>query len=122
MFTNLNLTDMETCYKVIRRDVIVDLHVEAQRFDMEPEITARLIRRGHHILELPIAYEGRTHDDGNYGEHGEPEHGRPDRGGRFPASCQRPGDEQAEQHRNGKNENTYCERNPRTISPPRCPD
>ncbi len=58
------ITDMETCYKVIRRDIIADLHVEAQRFDMEPEITARLIRRGHHILELPIAYEGRTHDDG----------------------------------------------------------
>lgn len=58
------ITDMETCYKVIRREIIADLHVEAQRFDMEPEITARLIRRGHHILELPIAYEGRTHDDG----------------------------------------------------------
>lgn len=58
------ITDMETCYKVIRRDIIADLHVEAQRFDMEPEITARLIRRGHNILELPIAYEGRTHDDG----------------------------------------------------------
>lgn len=58
------ITDMETCYKVIRRDIIADLHVEAQRFDMEPEITARLIRRGHNILELPITYEGRTHDDG----------------------------------------------------------
>lgn len=58
------ITDMETCYKVIRRDIIADLHVEAQRFDMEPEITARLIRRGHNILELPISYEGRTHDAG----------------------------------------------------------
>ena len=58
------ITDMETCYKVIRKDILADLHVEAQRFDMEPEITARLIRRGHRIVELPIAYEGRTHDDG----------------------------------------------------------
>jgi glycosyltransferase involved in cell wall biosynthesis len=58
------ITDMETCYKVMRREVMTDLRVEAQRFDMEPEITARLIRRGHHILELPIVYEGRTHDDG----------------------------------------------------------
>ena len=58
------ITDMETCYKVIRRDVFADLHVEAQRFDMEPEITARLIRRGHQILELPIVYNGRSHADG----------------------------------------------------------
>jgi len=58
------ITDMETCYKVIRREVIADLHIEAQRFDMEPEITARLLRRGHDILELPIAYEGRSHDNG----------------------------------------------------------
>ena len=61
---NTHITDMETCYKVIPRDVFLDLEVEAQRFDMEPEITARLIRRGHQITELPIEYEGRTHDDG----------------------------------------------------------
>ena len=58
------ITDMETCYKLIRLDVLDDLHLEANKFDIEPEITARLLRRGVTIHELPISYEARTHDDG----------------------------------------------------------
>lgn len=58
------ITDMETCYKLIRHDLLDDMHLEASRFDIEPEITARLLRRGVEIQELPIAYEARTHDDG----------------------------------------------------------
>ncbi len=63
-FTNLNLTDMETCYKLIRLDLLDGMVLEASRFDIEPEITARLLRRGVTIHELPIGYEARTHDDG----------------------------------------------------------
>ena len=58
------ITDMETCYKLIRLDLLVDMHLEASRFDIEPEITARLLRRGVAIHEMPIDYEARTHDDG----------------------------------------------------------
>jgi glycosyltransferase involved in cell wall biosynthesis len=58
------ITDMETCYKLIRLDLLDDFILEANRFDIEPEITARLLRRGHHILELPIAYEARSRDEG----------------------------------------------------------
>jgi glycosyltransferase involved in cell wall biosynthesis len=58
------ITDMETCYKLIRLDLLADIELEASRFDIEPEITARLLRRGVTIHELPIAYEARTHDDG----------------------------------------------------------
>ncbi len=58
------ITDMETCYKVVRRELLTDMRFEAQRFDLEPEITARLLRRGHHILELPIEYDGRSHAQG----------------------------------------------------------
>ncbi len=58
------ITDMETCYKVVRRKLLSDMRFEAQRFDLEPEITARLLRRGHRILELPIEYDGRSHAQG----------------------------------------------------------
>jgi glycosyltransferase involved in cell wall biosynthesis len=58
------ITDMETCYKLIRRDLLTGMHLEASRFDIEPEITARLLRRGVTIRELPIAYEARTHEAG----------------------------------------------------------
>jgi glycosyltransferase involved in cell wall biosynthesis len=54
------LTDMETCYKCIRRDVISELDVKAKRFDFEPEITAKLLRAGYKIAEVPISYKGRT--------------------------------------------------------------
>lgn len=58
------ITDMETCYKMMRLEVVRDLDLEAERFDIEPEITARLLRRGVAIHEMPIAYEARTHDEG----------------------------------------------------------
>jgi glycosyltransferase involved in cell wall biosynthesis len=58
------VTDMETCYKVMRRTVVADMRIEAQRFDLEPELTARLLRRGHGIVELPISYQGRSHAEG----------------------------------------------------------
>ncbi|MEQ8842567.1 MAG: glycosyltransferase family 2 protein [Acidimicrobiales bacterium] len=58
------ITDMETCYKMIRLDLLDDMRLEADRFDIEPEITARLLRRRVTIHEVPIDYEARTHDDG----------------------------------------------------------
>jgi len=58
------ITDMETCYKLIRLDVLDDVRLEASRFDVEPEITARLLRRGVTIHELPIDYVARSHEDG----------------------------------------------------------
>ena len=58
------LSDMETCYKVIRRDVLADLTIESNRFNVEPELTAKLLMRGTRILEVPISYVGRTHAEG----------------------------------------------------------
>lgn len=65
-FTNLNLTDMETCYKVFRRPVIEELvpHLKQNRFGFEPEVTARLARRGHRIFEMSVSYSGRTYAEG----------------------------------------------------------
>jgi glycosyltransferase involved in cell wall biosynthesis len=59
-----SLTDMETCYKVIRMDVARALRLTADRFDIEPEITARLLRQGHRIHELPVRFEARTRAQG----------------------------------------------------------
>ena len=64
MFTNLNLTDMETCYKMFRREVVQSLTIESRRFGIEPEITAKIARRGYRIYEVPISYYGRTYDEG----------------------------------------------------------
>ncbi len=64
MFTNLNLTDMETCYKMFRREVIQSITIESRRFGIEPEITAKVARRGYRIYEVPISYYGRTYDEG----------------------------------------------------------
>ena len=64
MFTNLNLTDMETCYKVFRREVLQSMTIESHRFGIEPEITAKVARRGYRIYEVPISYYGRTYDEG----------------------------------------------------------
>jgi len=64
MFTNLNLTDMETCYKMFRREVVRSLSIESRRFGIEPEITAKVARRGYRIYEVPISYYGRTYDEG----------------------------------------------------------
>jgi glycosyltransferase involved in cell wall biosynthesis len=62
--TNLDLTDMETCYKVFRRDVIQSIRLQSNRFGIEPEITAKLARRGYRIFEVPIAYYGRDYWEG----------------------------------------------------------
>ena len=64
MFTNLDLTDMETCYKVIRRNLLDDLTIEEDRFGFEPEITAKLAKSGCRIYEVGISYHGRTYAEG----------------------------------------------------------
>jgi len=64
MFTNLNLTDMETCYKVFRRELIQGIRIEEDRFGFEPEITAKLARSGARIFEVGISYSGRTYAEG----------------------------------------------------------
>jgi glycosyltransferase involved in cell wall biosynthesis len=62
--TNLDLTDMETCYKVFRRDVIQSITLRSNRFGIEPEITAKLAKRGYRIFEVPISYYGRDYWEG----------------------------------------------------------
>ena len=62
--TNLDLTDMETCYKVFRREVIQSIKLNSNRFGIEPEITAKLAKRGYRIYEVPIAYYGRDYWEG----------------------------------------------------------
>jgi glycosyltransferase involved in cell wall biosynthesis len=64
MATDLNLTDMETCYKMIRRELLHTLPLSANRFGIEPELTARLAQAGARIYELPISYDGRSYDEG----------------------------------------------------------
>ena len=64
MFTNLNLTDMETCFKAFRREVLDTIVVEENRFGFEPEITAKVARGGWRIYEVGIAYAGRTYAEG----------------------------------------------------------
>ncbi len=64
MFTNLNLTDMEVCYKVFRREVLRQIELEEDRFGFEPEITAKVARAGCRIYEVGISYSGRTYDEG----------------------------------------------------------
>ncbi len=59
-----NLTDMETCYKMIRTDLFKNLDLESQRFEIEPEITAKLFKRGFKITEVGIAYKGRSYHEG----------------------------------------------------------
>jgi glycosyltransferase involved in cell wall biosynthesis len=64
MLTNLNLTDMETCYKVFRREVIQSIPLRSNRFGFEPEVTAKIARRGYRVYETPISYHGRTYAEG----------------------------------------------------------
>ena len=64
MLTNLNLTDMETCYKAMRGDLARSLKLESNRFGFEPEVTARLARADARIFEVPISYSGRTYEEG----------------------------------------------------------
>jgi glycosyltransferase involved in cell wall biosynthesis len=69
MFTNLNLTDMETCYKVFRREVLQGIALKSDRFGFEPEITAKIARKrpgqpSWRVYEIPISYSGRTYEEG----------------------------------------------------------
>jgi len=64
MFTNLNLSDMETCYKMVRADLLKSLPLVTNRFGIEVELTARLAHAGARIWELPISYSGRTYAEG----------------------------------------------------------
>ncbi|HEY9624220.1 MAG TPA: glycosyltransferase family 2 protein [Crinalium sp.] len=64
MFTNINLTDMETCYKAFRREIIQSIRIEENRFGFEPEITAKVAKLGCRIYEVGISYYGRTYKEG----------------------------------------------------------
>jgi glycosyltransferase involved in cell wall biosynthesis len=64
MFTDLNLTDMETCYKMVRAPLMKSLVLTSDRFGFEPEVTARLSQAGARIWEIPISYSGRTYEEG----------------------------------------------------------
>ncbi|KAB8315550.1 glycosyltransferase family 2 protein [Tolypothrix campylonemoides VB511288] len=64
MFTNINITDMETCYKAFRREVIQSIKIEENRFGFEPEITAKVAKMGCRIYEVGISYYGRTYKEG----------------------------------------------------------
>jgi glycosyltransferase involved in cell wall biosynthesis len=64
MVTDLNLTDMETCYKVFRREVLEQLTLEENRFGIEPELTAKIAALGVRVYEVPISYHGRTYAEG----------------------------------------------------------
>jgi glycosyltransferase involved in cell wall biosynthesis len=64
MLSNLNLTDMETCYKAFRKEVLKDLTLKSDRFGFEPEFTQKVARRKFRIYEVPISYSGRTYEEG----------------------------------------------------------
>ncbi|HXH25324.1 MAG TPA: glycosyltransferase family 2 protein [Vicinamibacterales bacterium] len=61
---NTMLTDMETCYKVMRREVVESLNLQSNGFGIEPEITAKIFKRGYRVYEVPITYDGRGYDEG----------------------------------------------------------
>jgi glycosyltransferase involved in cell wall biosynthesis len=64
IFTNLKLSDMETCYKVFRREVLAGVQIKSHRFGFEPEITAKIAKHKWRIYEVPITYAGRTYEEG----------------------------------------------------------
>ena len=64
LFSGLKLTDMETCYKAFNRAVLRDITIEQDRFGIEPEITAKLARRGYRFTEVPISYDSRSYAEG----------------------------------------------------------
>jgi hypothetical protein len=65
MFTNLNLTDMETCYKLFRADVIKGIELKEKRFGFEPEVTSKMARiKNIRVYEVGISYYGRTYEEG----------------------------------------------------------
>ncbi len=64
IFTNLNLTDMEVCYKVFKREILDGIELKEDRFGFEPEFTAKIARRGYTIYEVGVSYYGRTYEEG----------------------------------------------------------
>lgn len=64
MLTNLNLTDMETCYKMFRAEVLDEIEIQQDRFGFEPEVTAKVAKGDWRIYEVPVSYYGRTYDEG----------------------------------------------------------
>jgi glycosyltransferase involved in cell wall biosynthesis len=64
MATDLNLTDMETCYKAFRREIIQAVNLEENRFGFEPEVVAKVSKKGYRIFEVPVSYHGRTYEEG----------------------------------------------------------
>ena len=64
MFSNINLTDMETCYKMFKKDVIKSINIEEDRFGFEPEITAKIAKKDYIIYEVGISYYGRSYKEG----------------------------------------------------------
>ena len=58
------LSDMETCYKAFRAEVVRGMRLRSRRFDVEPELTAKILKRGHRIYEVPISYYGREYEEG----------------------------------------------------------
>ena len=64
VLSNLNLSDMETCYKAFKSEVFGDLKIKSNRFEFEPEITLKVARRGFRIYETPISYSGRSYAEG----------------------------------------------------------
>ena len=64
MFSNLNLTDMENCYKVFRAEVLKNINLKENRFGFEPEITAKIAKKKLRIFEVGVKYYGRTYDQG----------------------------------------------------------
>jgi glycosyltransferase involved in cell wall biosynthesis len=64
MLTNINLSDMETCYKMFRREVLDDIELQEDGFGFEPEFTAKVAHQGYRIFEVPISYFGRTYEEG----------------------------------------------------------
>lgn len=64
VFTNINLSDMETCYKLFKREIIQSIELKENRFGFEPEVTAKIARKGVRIYEVGISYSGRTYSEG----------------------------------------------------------
>ena len=62
--SNLNLTDMETCYKVFKKEVLDDIKLKSNRFGFEPEFTMKIAKKGFRVYEVPISYSGRTYEEG----------------------------------------------------------
>lgn len=64
LLTNLNLSDMETCYKAFRREVLQSIRLKSNRFEFEPEITLKVAKKGYRVYETPISYSGRSYAEG----------------------------------------------------------